>query len=343
MKFINLSDVHLAASLDFESSYSDIIRKVKWESFENILKNNMDVDFALISGDLFERDFFMSKDYEKLFKLIKDFGKNTYYVTGNHDYIDLKNEFFFENKPSNLYIFDKKRMNFFEHKNTRIYGISYEDRIFSKRFNYGLSLNKDYFNIAILHGEISSTKSNYLSLDLSRLKEIGFNYVGLGHIHKRENFGNEIYYVGSIEPQSFKDGGIYGYIYYNGERVNYIDNKNLSFKTINLDLDDFSDFDQVITYLGGEISGSYKFLRLNINNYDKFKVSEKKLYQYLDLTYLKISKEKSSTYYYNLSKNFPNTLLDDFYQKVSKLNMDDPINQKCLEIGMDAILRSKNV
>lgn len=343
MKFISLSDIHLSDSFDFESSYSNIIRRVKWESFESILEGNKDVDFALISGDLYERDYFITKDYERLFKIIENFGKNVYYVTGNHDYIDRKNDFFFQNKPKNLFVFTSDRMEFFEYKNTRIYGISYDDRIFSKRFNYGLKLNKDYYNIGIFHGEINATNSNYLNLDLEKLKEIGFDYVGLGHIHKREVFGNNISYVGSIEPQSFKDKGSFGYVIYENGKLSYENSSKLYFLDLSEDLSDYKNIGQFIFEIEKKLSGDYRFLKLELNNYDLFDVDEKKLKKELNLIYLDISNQKSLSFYDDLIKKYPDSILSDFYSSLLNEDVDEKIKQRALEIGIDAILRSKDV
>lgn len=343
MKFISLSDVHLADSFDFESSYSNIIRKVKWESFENILESNKDVDFLLISGDLYERNYFMSKDYDRLFKIIEKFAKNVYYIAGNHDYIDKKNDFFFENKPNNLYIFDSERIEFFEYKNARIYGISYDDRIFSKRFNYGINLNKDFYNIGIFHGEINAGNSSYLNLDLERLKEVGFDYFALGHIHKKEDFNNNIRYVGSIEPQSFKDIGEYGYIRYDNGEFNFIKSAKLSFLELSEDLSDYKSINQMLDHIKDKLEGTYKFLKLNINNYDLFDFDEKKIKKELDLTYLDIFYKKSSSYYENLLQSYPDSILEDFYRSLSNVDTDEKVKERALEIGVDAILRSKDV
>ena len=43
-----------------------------------------------------------------------------------------------------------------------------------------------------------------------------------------------------------------------------------------------------------------------------------------------------------MAKIYNNTLLSDFYESIKDLDMDDEINKRCLEIGFDAILRSKN-
>ncbi|NVF10540.1 metallophosphoesterase family protein [Anaerococcus sp. AGMB00486] len=343
MKFINLSDVHLSDSFDFESSYSNIIRRSKWDSFKDILESNKDVDFALISGDLYERDYFMSKDYDRLFRIIENFGKNIYYVTGNHDYIDRKNDFFFENKPQNLYIFGSERIEFYEYKNVRIYGISYDDRIFSKRFNYSINLNKNYYNIGIFHGEITNINSTYLSLDLERLKKIGFNYVGLGHIHKKTNFNNNIYYVGSIEPQSFKDKGEFGYIKYDNGDFFFKESSKLEFLELNEDLSDYRNMDHMIDSIRDMFKGDYVFLRLKLDNYDLFDINEKKLRKELDLIYIELVYKKSLSYYNDLIKKYPNTILQDFYDSLLSLDEDEKVKERALEIGIDAILRSRDV
>lgn len=342
MKFISLSDIHLADSLDFESSFSKLIRDVKWESFRDILLKNKDVDFALISGDLYERNYFTMADYQKLFRIIEDFGKNVYYISGNHDYIDESNDIFFENKPKNLYTFDNQMIEFFEYKKVRIYGISYSDRIFDKRFNYNLNLNKDYYNILLAHGEIGNEDSNYLNLDYNKLKSIGFDYVGVGHIHKRHKFNKEIYYVGSIEPQSFKDRYDYGYNLYDERKIRQISSAKLSFKTLSVDLEDFENLDNLISFIRDRIENKYNFLKLEVDNYDKFEIKTGIVKKACSLVYLELMYKKTKDYYKKLSKQYKNTLLDDFYKKAISLDQTDPVNKRSLEIGFDAILRSKD-
>src|SRR5690625_1656754 len=315
MKFISLSDIHLADSLDFESSYSKLIRDLKWESFRDILLKNKDVDFALISGDLYERNYFTMKDFQKLFKIIEEFGKNVYYISGNHDYIDKSNDIFFENKPSNLFVFNSDMFEFFEYKKVRIYGISYSDRIFDKRFNYNLKLNQDYYNILLAHGEIGNEDSNYLNLDFNKLNNMGFDYIGIGHIHKRNKFNDQIYYVGSIEPQSFKYVGDYGYNLYDGDRIRQISSAKLSFKVLSVDLEDFKNLDDLISFINDNLKNKYNFLKLEIDNFDKFEIKKGKIKKESSLKYLELIYKKSKDYYKKITDQYENTLLDDFYKK----------------------------
>lgn len=342
MKFIHISDLHLSDKLYFDSSNSKLIRKIKWDSFEKILKENKDKDFLLISGDLFERDFFTLKDYQKLFEIIKDFSKDVYYLCGNHDYIDGKNEIFFLDKPKNLHIFSSERIEFFQHENVRIYGISYKDRIFDKRFNYNLNLNHDYYNIFIGHGIFNTNNTVYMNLDLEKLSNMGFDYVGLGHIHKKEKFSDKIYYVGSIEPMSFKDKGEFGYNLIDESGVKFINSSQMSFNTFNLNLNDFKSSEDFEKYLEKRLEKKYNFLTINLSYYDKFSLNENILKENLNLSYLKINLIKSQNYYKDLARIYESTILGDFYQYFDNLDMDDPVNKRALEIGFDAILRSKD-
>ena len=57
MKFIHAADVHLGASPDAGSSYTENRGTELWESFERLLKvcEEERVDLLLLAGDLFHR------------------------------------------------------------------------------------------------------------------------------------------------------------------------------------------------------------------------------------------------------------------------------------------------
>ena len=240
MRFIHLADAHLADNSTFSDDLGSFIRKNTWQSFENIFAKNKDVDFALIAGDLFERSYFSSKDFARLFAIFEDFSKDIYYVTGNHDYFDSYNKLFLDQKPNNLHIFTSENLSMFENGRVRIYGLSYIDRIYARDFPYDISLDRDYFNILLAHADISDSPTNYLNLDRDRLSQIGFDYVGLGHIHKARSYKN-IHYPSSIEPRSFADKGDFGYILYDDGKIKRINSNLMEFKTFDLSFEDFVD------------------------------------------------------------------------------------------------------
>lgn len=336
MKFIHLADCHIGDSLSFDRSLSNKIRNNKKKSFENILQRNKDVDFLLIAGDLFERSFFTLSDYKKLFTIIEDFGKDVFYVAGNHDYLSKSDEIIWSLKPDNLHLFSTNGFEYYELGNTRIYGISYSDRIFAKDFSYDISLDVDYFNILLVHATINENNSNYLNLNLEKIKNIGFDYVGLGHIHKWEDFGSNIYYSGSIEPSDFSDIYDYGYLLYEDGSICHKDRSIMKFYDLNLSIDDFESENHLTSYLKDQLEPKKEnYLRLHIDK----NINSKKLKEELNLEYLEIDiVEKNSII--DLVDLYPNSLLTKYLEKFP--DQLDQTKKLALELGLDAIYRSKD-
>ncbi|MBZ2387285.1 metallophosphoesterase [Anaerococcus murdochii] len=336
MKFIHLADCHLGDRFDFKSGLSNQIRENNKNSLEDILRNNKDLDFLLIAGDLYERSLFTLKDYKELFDCIEDFGKDVFYVAGNHDYIGEENEAIFKMKPTNLHIFNYENLEYYEINSTRIYGLSYRDRIFSKDFSYDIDLDSDYFNILLVHATINNPESPYLNLNLDKLKKIGFDYVALGHIHKWENFGNNIYYAGSIEPSDFSDIYDYGYILFDQGEITHIDSSIMQFYDLELNLDNFKDENELISYLNTKLkSNKENYLRLNIDG----TVNTKKIREGIRADYLEIKLTEVESLY-NLVNLYPNSLLEKYRKKFPQRISD--MEKRALELGLDAIYRSRD-
>lgn len=335
MRFIHLADAHLADNSTFSDDLGSFIRKNTWQSFENIFATNKDVDFALIAGDLFERSYFSSKDFARLFAIFEEFGKDIYYVTGNHDYFDSYNKIFLGQKPNNLHIFTSEKLSMFENERVRIYGLSYTDRIYSMDFPYDISLDRNYYNILLAHADISDSPTNYLDLDKDKLSQMSFDYVGLGHIHKARSYKN-IHYPSSIEPRSFADTEDFGYILYDDGKLSHIDSNLMEFKTFDLSYDDFADENALIEYVNQNLSDKKNILRLNIRSRDS--INSKNIQKQLraEFSFVEIDQSLDME---NLSSLYPNTLLSKFEESLR--DKDDEISKLALKLGCDAILRSK--
>lgn len=335
MKFIHLADAHLSDKSNFDNSLGSVIRKKSWESFENIFNENKDVDFALIAGDLFERLYFSSKDFDKLFKIFDNFGKDIYYVTGNHDYFDSYNTIFLNNKPNNLHIFTEENLSLFEKDNIRVYGLSYKDRIYKNDFPYDLKLDKEFFNILLAHGDIGPSPTNYLDLDPARLQEIGFDYVALGHIHKVANIYN-IYYPGSTEPHDFSDIYDYGYIRYDEGEISQIDSSLIKFIDLDIYPNEYESSEDILKYINDSLSDKLNFIRLNLK--EKSDLDTRILKKKINADYLEIKEDfkENASIAINL---YPNSLLSKFSKSFE--GKDDEISKLAYELGLEAILRSK--
>ncbi len=336
MKFIHLADVHLADSFNFDKALSKKIREASWQSLSNILQSNKDVDFALIAGDLFERAYFTASDFKRLFKIFEDFSKDIYYVSGNHDYFDSYNSIFLENSPENFHVFGSENLEVFEKDKLRVYGISYKDRIFSKDLDLAIKLDDEFFNIFLIHGDVDREESNYFSLNSKIMTETNFDYIAMGHIHKAHSLNN-IYYPGSVEPHDFTDIYDYGYIRYDDGKVNFFDSSILKFYDFKLDFRDFDNEEDLLSYINHKLKNKKNIVRIEISSNKD--IDQKFIRNNIDAIYKEIHiKEKKDLSY--MIRLFPNSLLSLYAKK-----FDSPKNEienLALEMGLDAILRSKD-
>ncbi|MCI5840242.1 MAG: DNA repair exonuclease [Peptoniphilaceae bacterium] len=330
MKFIHLSDVHLSTSLEVDFKINDYIRKTLWSSFEEIMMENRNSDFALIAGDLYEKNNFYKKDYDKLFNIISNFEKPVYYVNGNHDFIDENFRMYFNDKPNNLYLFQSDKLKYYEIENVRIYGLSYFDRNINREIDYDIDLDRNYYNILLLHADVSSN-SNYLKVNTKELSKLNFDYVALGHIHKRENFGNNIIYSGSIEPMSFKNSGKFGYYKVENSNIKFINSQKIFFENEIINTEKISE-EEFFSNINEKYNEN-TILRLKLKGKKQnFKIDYNKFNQ----KYVEVEEDYDEYNYDYLSNRYPNSILSKF------INRMEGKNKQALDIGIEAILRSKN-
>ncbi len=221
MKFIHIADVHFdrpfttletkklaeQRRLEQRNSFKKVIEYIK--------ENN--VKYLFICGDLYENEYvrLSTIDYiNKLFETIPD--TKIYIVPGNHDPY-LKNSYYekYNSWAKNVKIF-KENLEKIEDENLCIYGYGFED-FYMKKYEYEkIKLDNDKINILLTHGTIDGEREDemlYNPLSKSILKNLGFDYVALGHIHKTIYEENQkIVYPGSLISLGFDELGTHGMI-----------------------------------------------------------------------------------------------------------------------------------
>ncbi|MDK7354710.1 DNA repair exonuclease [Peptoniphilus harei] len=227
MKIIHTGDLHLKkfykGRLPLE--VSNKLLEDSWRALFEVFEFSKEVqaDIILIAGDLFEREFFDLRDLNRFLDLVKRVKAKVFIAFGNHDYLSEDNLFLKVNLPENLYIF-KNELDYFEisELKIRVYGISYDSFAFKRDFNE-IKLDEKFINIGLFHSDLKDER--YLPLSKDFLEK--FNYVALGHIHKRGKVFDNTYYSGSLIPLSFKDQGKRGIIFLDDE-IKSIEFKNFS-------------------------------------------------------------------------------------------------------------------
>ena len=209
--------------------------------------------------------------------------------------------------------------------------------------------NPEKINILIIHGTLDGSNAEemqYNSMSTKMLKEKGFNYVALGHIHKNnfEKNGN-IIYPGSTMSLGFDElgehGMVVGEITKDENKLEFIKLDETEFVEQEINCTEINSEEELIEKINEikiEENKLYKIIligkrnfEINIYNLYKYELNEKiikiknKTKQNYDIE--EISKENT------LRRLFAKEILEEIKNK----NYDDEIIESALEIGMEIL------
>lgn len=292
------------------------------------------VDFALISGDTFEREDINLYTENKILDIFDKYDDiKIFMIFGNHDYYDETISRFVNSFPKNVYVFKNNNLNFYELKNinTRIYGMSWTEK-FNSNKKFKVELDPNFYNVFLIHEDLDNNENFYLKNNLSKLQ---FDYIALGHIHKKFQFKN-IFNPGSLSPSSFKDTGEYGFNYVNLDnalKCEFIRSNNPSFIQINYDISNISK-DDFIMYFNKLDKNN--FYRIIISGYSKIKKIElESIFLHLQEKFLYIEFIDNS-YFWDIEKinSIKNNLL--FREILKNIELSDN-KDKLIELFLEKI------
>ena len=242
VKFIHCADLHLDSPFKSRSHLSrsifEDIQQSAYESFKNIIDIalNEEVDFVIISGDLFDKEnrtlraeVFLKEQFERLEKE-QIF---VYICHGNHDPLtrSVATEW-----PNNVSVFSQNVETYqtITRRGETIYlhGFSYQqDASYENKIDaYPSSQGQEGIHIGILHGTYSKSaaKNRYTEFRLEDLNSKLYHYWALGHIHERQQLSTmpQIHYAGNIQGRHFNETGEKGCLLVEGDALNL----NVQFK-----------------------------------------------------------------------------------------------------------------
>lgn len=213
MRFVHTADIHLAAEPDKSFGWSGKRREEIWETFERLIAytEREQMDFLFIAGDLFHRQPLL-RELKEVSGLFSGLTKTrVILIAGNHDYI--KQDSYYRNFQwsENVTFLKSEEVesHYFEDMNTEVYGASYyakEDRC---ALYDGLHPEKkERINILLAHGG----DALHRPCQVERLKESGFDYIAMGHIHKPSILlPDRIIQAGCPEPLEQNETGQRGF------------------------------------------------------------------------------------------------------------------------------------
>lgn len=201
MRFVHLSDAHIGfEQYQCEQRKLDFMNSFQW-IIDDILRLNSrrEIDFALMCGDIFHHKY---PDYKSLsfvknqLMRLADVGIYIIACTGNHDHtqgmtwIDYFGDLV--NSRFNEYEYNVQCLNW----STDIVDRAKE-----------IKPKGTTFNILMIHQGLDEYSGKLSRKDIEAIKNNGFDYLALGHIHLPYSVDNFAYNPGSPEYTSIENWG----------------------------------------------------------------------------------------------------------------------------------------
>ena len=359
MKFIHIADMHFDSPF-VNLSEKDIMgdlrrleqRKVFKKIIEYIKENN--IKYFFISGDLYEHKYIKQSTIDYINKLFEEIPEtNIYIAPGNHDPYTKNSYYNKYNWSKNVKIFGPK-VEKIETQDANIYGYGFDDFYCSDSGIENIELERtEKPNILIIHGNIDGSTiedMQYNSMSKKMLEEKGFDYVALGHIHKKDYNTEEnqkIVYPGSTISLGFDELGEHGMI------VGDVEKNKLETQFIKLDDKQFTKRELNVDniYSKEELIEKINEVEIEENNYVEivlignrnFEINKYDLIKYiLNNNIIKIKDNTKIAYDLEKLEN-ENTLKGLFIKEMNKklknaeTEEEKEIIEKSIEIGLASL------
>jgi len=359
MKFVHIADMHFDSpfiNLADKEYLGDLRRLEQRKIFKKVIEyiKENDIKYLFIAGDFYEHNYVKKTTIEYINNLFKEIPETKIFISpGNHDPF-LKSSYY--NKfiwNENVKIFNSK-IEKIELEDIDIYGFGFDDFYCTNSGIEDIQIeNKNKINILVAHGTLdgaSLEEKQYNSIKSRILKEKGFDYIALGHIHKLDYNTSEkqrIVYPGSLAALGFdepgKHGMIVGELDKNNINLEFIPVDETEFKIQNIDVTDIISKEELVEKLNEINFENNNLIEIYLVGKRNFEIDSYELYKLIEND--KIIKIKNKTKInYNLEKlSMENTLRGIFVKKMlEKLNNAENDNEKeiiekAIEVGLDSL------
>ncbi len=314
MKFIFYSDTHFHDYQEFyrmtEKGYSnrmDLMLKSLRFVFNYAIENN--IVNCIHGGDMYEVPRSINTVISSLVSSVYHDNKydrlKHYYITGNHDVVD-KNQHYSSMASMNKTfkrVFDKNNFGleylFQKDDKCNCFFLPYNDKLNDKVLRLLMDVKNKKDIVLIGHLEIEGVKydKGFISkgeINKSIFRE--FKKVIMGHIHLRQEIGNNVVYPGSLMEHSFKDNtGLKGFMVYDSETnkcefienpyspklkeiivnkvedVSSLKNEDSNFYRFHIEMDNLEEYEEALSKLNNKnivpvIKKQNENIRIDVNN-----------------------------------------------------------------------------
>lgn len=221
MKFLHAADIHLDSPLRglgrYQGAPVDEIRGATRRAFENLVELARDeaVDFLLLAGDLYDgdwRDYNTGLFFTGQMRRLAEAGIPVFIIAGNHDAASQITRSL--HPPENTFLFPHARPETvrLERLGVAIHGRSFPSRSVTDDLAAGYPApDPELFNIGLLHTCLDGRPGHepYAPCSLEGLRNHGYQYWALGHVHRREVVAEDpwVVFPGNLQGRNARETG----------------------------------------------------------------------------------------------------------------------------------------
>jgi len=294
MKFVHIADMHLdmpftVLSKNGLAEQRRLDQRAAFNKMINYIKEH-NIEYLFIAGDLYENEYVRKSTIEYINNCFKQIPNTKIYITpGNHDpYIN--NSYYNKYEwNENVHIFtklDKK-----ENDNVNIYGYGFTD-FGSDKVELQVNLDNNKINILVMHADLDGSikkNGNHNPILESELKNLNFDYIALGHIHKNNFSKNgKIIYPGSTIAGGFDELGKHGMVVGNINEENkevclefiQLDDKEFVQRTLDISL--INSKEQLIEDINKSKIDSDKYYKIVLTGTKNIEIDVNELLKYIE-------------------------------------------------------------
>lgn len=372
MKFVHIADMHFDSpfvNLADREGFGDIRRLDQRKALKkviNYIKENK-TPYLFISGDLYENQYIKKSTIEYINSLFGEIPDTQIFISpGNHDPY-LKNSYYNQYKwNKNVKIFGSK-IEKVSMDDVDIYGFGFNDFYCNGCDIENLNIdNPKKLNILVIHGTLNGAilqEKNYNPISEKVLRQKGFDYVALGHIHKTNydidaqflsnNYGNfekeKIIYPGSTVSMGFdelgKHGMVVGEIQKNGKcNLDFIQIDDKEFVEKQIDVTNILSKEELIEKINEQLILENEFVKIILIGKRNFEIETYELYKMIQNQRIIKIKDKTKINFNLEQIANQNTLkglfAKEIYEKMQLKNITEQekeIMEKAVEVVFEAL------
>ena len=361
MKFVHIADMHFDTPfrlLSERANLGEVRRLDQRKAFKKMIeyiKENK-IPYLFIAGDFYDHDHIRESTIEFINENFKQIPETKIFIVpGNHDPY-LRNSYYSKyNWSENVKIFTSK-VEKIETKDFDLYGYGFEDFYmkYSKIDELKIE-DKSKINILLTHASVDGgygydEEQKYNPMTSKELKQIGFDYIALGHIHKRNVLKDNrtMVYPGSTLSLGFDELGKHGMIVGNIEKGNveteFIKLDEKEFVEIELNITNLNTIEELLEKISELDINENDFYKITLIGYRNFEINVYKIYNLIETKNIIKVKDKTKIGY-NLEIISNDTTLKGIFAKemLNKLkdeNLTDSEREKiekAIEIGIESL------